>query len=64
MSDYSFAGTTPSGGKFYDKLVYDPLHFRKKRGAKHEVGVEAEKIIPDADEIRLLGNRHKNCKYY
>lgn len=44
---------------FYDKFVYEPLNYRKKRGAKHEVGVEIEAIIPSADEIRLLGNRHR-----
>ena len=45
-------------------MVYDPLHYRRKRGSKHEVGVEVDKITPEADEIRLLGNRHRNCKYY
>jgi hypothetical protein len=49
---------------FYDKMIYDPMMFRKKRGAKHEVGVEIEGIIPEAAEIRLLGNRHRQCKYY
>jgi hypothetical protein len=44
---------------FYDNFVYEPLSYRKKRGAKHEVGVEIEGIIPSAEEIRLLGNRHK-----
>ena len=45
-------------------MVYDPMMYKKKRGAKHEVGVEIEGIIPDAAEIRLLGNRHRQCKYY
>ena len=49
---------------FYDKMVYDSLSYRKKSGAKHEVGVEIEGIIPEAAEIRLLGNRHRQCKYY
>lgn len=44
---------------FYDKFVYDSLNYRKKRGAKHEVGIEIEGIIPSAEEIRLLGNRHR-----
>ena len=30
----------------------------------HEVGLEVEAIVPKADEIRLLGNRHKQCTYY
>ena len=50
--------------KWYDQATYDTLAFRKKRGAKHEVGHEVEGIIPSAAEIRLLGNRHKQCKYY
>jgi len=49
---------------FYDKMVYDTLSYRKKRNAKHEVGIEIEGIIPSAEEIRLLGNRHRQCKYY
>ena len=40
-------------------MVYDTMMFKKKRGAKHELGVEIEGIIPEAAEIRLLGNRHR-----
>ena len=58
------AGSVPDSKTYYDKMVYDTMQFRKKRGASHEVGVEIEGIIPDAAEIRLLGNRHKQCKYY
>lgn len=58
----SFESSIPT--TFYDKFNYDPLDYRKKRGAKHEVGVEIEGIIPSAEEIRLLGNRHRQCKYY
>jgi hypothetical protein len=54
----------PDTKTYYDKMVYDTMVFKKKRGAKHEVGVEIEGIIPEAAEIRLLGNRHKQCKYY
>ncbi len=57
-------GTTDMPKLFYDKMVYDSLSYRKKSGAKHEVGVEIEGIIPEAAEIRLLGNRHRQCKYY
>jgi hypothetical protein len=45
-------------------MVYDPLNYKKKKGAKHEVGVEIEGIIPNREEVRLLGNRHRSCKYY
>ncbi len=52
-------GSSDQPKAFYDKMVYDTLSYRKKSGAKHEVGVEIEGIIPDAAEIRLLGNRHR-----
>jgi hypothetical protein len=57
-------GSSDQPKAFYDKMVYDTLSYKKKQGAKHEVGVEIEGIIPDAAEIRLLGNRHRQCKYY
>jgi hypothetical protein len=57
-------GSSDQPANFYDKMVYDTLNYRKKQGAKHEVGVEIEGIIPDAAEVRLLGNRHRQCKYY
>ena len=37
------------------------LHFRKKAGG---LGTELEMIIPSPGEIRLLGNRNKQCAYY
>ena len=49
---------------FYDKMVYNTLEFKKLKGSKHEVGVEIEGIIPAAEEIRLLGNRHRQCRYF
>ncbi len=49
---------------YYDKLIYNELHFKRKRGGKHDVGVEVDGIIPSAGEIRLLGNRHRQCQYY
>ena len=64
MSDYQNTNGLGNASTFYDKMPFNPLHYKKKRGGKHEVGVDLEKIIPDADEIRLLGNRHKNCQYY
>ena len=64
MSGFSNAGGFANTTTFHDKMVYDPLHYKKKRGASHAVGVEVEAITPDADEIRLLGNRHRDCSYY
>ena len=49
---------------YYDKLTYNPLHFKRRRGGLHDVGVEVEGIIPSQGEIRLLGNRHQQCAYY
>jgi hypothetical protein len=62
MSNFTNIGGTTSP-TFYDKNVYEPLNFKKKRGAKHEVGMKMEAIIPGAEEIRLLGNRHRQCNY-
>ena len=63
----SFAGKqTPSSESFYDKLgdAYDDMHFKKKKGAKHLTGVEIEAVVPNEAEVRLLGNRHRQCLYY
>ena len=48
----------------YDTFVHNPMHFKKKKGGSQEFGIDIEAIIPGAEEIRLLGNRHRNCKYY
>lgn len=52
-------GISDAPKTFYDKMIYETLNYRKKKGAKHEVGIEIEGIIPSAEEIRLLGNRHR-----
>ena len=49
---------------YYDKMVYDQMLFRKKRNVKHEVGIEVEGIVPAEAEVRLLGNKHRQCRYY
>lgn len=65
MSDYSnHVGSNQNTKTYYDKLVHEPLNFRRKRGGKHDIGLEIEGITPSAEEIRLLGNRHRQCKYY
>jgi len=63
MSGFSATGAA-ANSNFYDKMVQDPIDWKKKRGSKHEFGIDVEKITPDAAEIRLLGNRHRDCKYY
>ena len=63
MSGYSATGAA-SEKTFYDKMLQDPISWKKKKGSKHEFGIEVEKITPEAAEIRLIGNRHRDCKYY
>lgn len=64
MSDYANHGHVPNKNSFYDKFVYEKLHFKKAKEGKHEFGLSVEAVTPGADEIRLLGNRHKQCRYY
>lgn len=63
MSGFTASGTSDRP-TFFDKMVQDPINWKKKKGSKHEFGIEVERITPGADEIRLLGNRHRDCKYY
>ena len=51
-------------GQFYDAFTREPLFWRKKKDGKHEFGLEYEPITPKAGEVRLLGNRNKQCNYY
>ena len=51
-------------GTFYDQVGLNPVHYRKKKDGKHEFGLEVEAIIPSTDEICLLGNRNRQCKFY
>ena len=53
--------TAPS---YYDKTYFNTLHFKKKRGSNNEFGIELDAVIPSEGEIRLLGNRNKQCAYY
>ena len=47
---------------YFDTFNRNPLHWRKKKGSKHEFGTEYEAILPSEGEIRLLGNRQRYCK--
>ena len=52
---------------WYDKWeeTINPLHFKKlKVGAKNKCGSELEAIIPSGGEVRMLGNRNRQCTYY
>ena len=56
----------PDASDYYDKLETngDPLHFKKRKGGKHLTGVDLDMIVPSASEVRLLGNRNRQCAYY
>ena len=56
----------PSGSEFYDNFenAYDPIIFKKKKGGKNLFGADIEAVLPSEGEVRLLGNRHKQCLYY
>jgi len=49
---------------YYDLELYNPVHWKKKPNGKHEFGFDLERIIPSEGEVRLLGNRHRDCRYY
>jgi hypothetical protein len=50
--------------KFQPVEAIDPINYRIKKDSKHEFGTEYEKIIPSEGEVRLLGNRHRDCRYF
>lgn len=50
--------------KFLPYEANDPINYRIKKDSKHEFGKEYEKIIPSEGEVRLLGNRHRDCRYF
>ena len=58
----SFNSGEPKAQDFYDKIEnFNELHFKKKKGGKHLTGVDLDMIVPPEGEVRLLGNRHKQC---
>ncbi len=50
--------------KYYDLSIYNPLMWKKKENSKHEFGIDLERVIPKEGEVRLLGNKHRDCRYY
>ena len=49
---------------YYDTMHFNTLHYKKKKDGKHEFGLDIEAVIPSAEEIRLLGNKNRQCKFY
>lgn len=43
---------------------YNSLHWKPRIKSKHEFGIDYESIVPKEGEVRLLGNRHNQCRYY
>jgi hypothetical protein len=51
--------------KYYDtEENKDPINYKVRTKSAHEFGIEYEKILPSEGELRLLGNRHRDCRYY
>lgn len=64
MENYNFQSLN-SSKKYYDNEdSFDSLDYEKIKGAKHEFGLEMIKKVPSEGEVRLLGNRHRECIYY
>ncbi len=53
-----------SSPRFYDKEDYDKINYEKIQNQNQEFGIKTTKVIPSEGEVRLLGNRHFDCKYY
>jgi hypothetical protein len=61
---FSVTGLNPEK-KYHDSEENkDPINYKPRKNSKHEFGIEYEKIIPAEGEVRLLGNRHRDCRYY
>lgn len=62
MSKFTAVNTEP---KFYDDPnYYDKLIYEKVPNSDDEFGPKMQKIVPSEGEIRLLGNRHRDCAYF
>jgi hypothetical protein len=50
--------------KFADVETEDTINYKLRDSSKHEFGLDYMKIVPSEGEVRLLGNRHRDCRYY
>ena len=50
--------------KYQAPEASDPINYKIRKDSKHEFGSEFEKIVPLESEVRLLGNRHRDCRYF
>ena len=64
MDKYNFQATNPSPQFFDREDHYDPLEYEKLKNGRNEFGIEVIRKVPSEGEVRLLGNRHRECLYY
>ncbi len=62
-SNYKFTPLN-NENKFHDVVNDDPVNFKLRDKSTHEFGLEYMSIVPSEGEVRLLGNRHRDCRYF
>ena len=51
--------------QFYDlEDNFDTITYKKRENSKHEFGLELDLVVPKEGEVRLIGNKHRDCRYY
>lgn len=63
-SNYGTVNAVNAEKKFFDLELDDPVNYKLKTNSSHEFGLEYEQILPSEGEVRHLGNRHIDCRYY
>jgi hypothetical protein len=70
MDSKSYSSSSPkitilnSEKKFYDIENQDSINYKLRENSTHEFGLEYMQVVPSEGEVRLLGNRHRDCRYY
>ena len=64
MSNFDFQALNKEK-LFYDlPNYYDAVNFKPRKGGNNEFGTDVIKVVPAEGEVRLIGNRHRECLYY
>jgi hypothetical protein len=50
--------------KYYDIEKDDSVNYKLRDSSRHEFGLEYMKVVPSEGEVMLLGNKHRDCRYY
>lgn len=50
--------------KYFDIKYYNDIEYEKRKDSKDNFGIEIMQKVPSESEVRLLGNRHRECFYY